>query len=79
MDKNMAALFERLLTKSCLSEAQLAVKYEGQNVFASSFEILGKVAGQEMYSDPLVSKSMSNFTQYMDKKNVEKAFGATKK
>jgi hypothetical protein len=79
LDKQIAQLVERLLTESCKSETQQAVKYEGQGVFESSFEILGKVAGRELFSSPSVSGNMSNFRKYMNQKKLESVFGSAQK
>ena len=46
-NKNVAGLFMRLLTDTCKSATEKALKYEGASTIETSFRILGQVAGQE--------------------------------
>jgi hypothetical protein len=66
LNRQAAALFERLLTQACKTELQEAVKYEGAVVFRSSFQVLGQVAGQGLFSHPAVNAGMQDFTKYLD-------------
>jgi hypothetical protein len=69
---NAGKMFERLLTESCKSETQSAVKYEGPGTLTTSFQVLGQVAAQGLFSHPAVSAFMSDFTKYMDKEKLQK-------
>lgn len=72
MDRNIAALFERLVTDACRQQTIEAVRYEGAALaFHVSFGMLGQVAMQELMSDREVSASFDNFTQYLDKAKFE--------
>lgn len=64
---NMAKLFESLLTVTCKQEAQLAVKYEGSEALSAGFNVLGQVAGRELFANPEVARGMSELDQYLDK------------
>ena len=75
LNKNAAKLFERLMTESCKSETQDALKYEGPTTLQASFEVLGQVAGRGLLSDPTVAKSMADFANYLDKQKFDKLFG----
>ena len=75
LNKNAAKLFERLITETCVTQTQEAVKYEGPATLQSSFEVLGSVAGRGLMSDPGVSKSMAEFANYLDKQKLERVFG----
>jgi hypothetical protein len=75
IDKSTAALFERLLADSCVTETRAAVKYEGSGAIGESFKLLGGVATQEMMTDPAVATGISNFAKYVDKARLKKAFG----
>jgi len=74
LNKSIAELFERLLTDSCRKETQAAYKYEGKATISSSFNLLGQVAGRELFSDPNVTKSVSGLTQYIDQEKMNKLF-----
>ena len=70
-NKAMAELIVNLLTESCREETSLAVQYEGEQTIAASFEILGQVAGQELFSNPSVAEAMSGMEQYVDAEKLQ--------
>lgn len=72
LNQHTAKLFERLLTESCRTEAQQALRYEGQSTIEMSFGVLGQVAGRELFSDPQVTQSMAGIEHYIDKQKMEK-------
>jgi len=78
LNRNAAKLFERLITESCKTQTQEAVKYEGPATLQSSFEVLGQVAGRGLLSDPAVSRSMAEFANYLDKQKLENVFGPSR-
>lgn len=51
----------RLMTKDCRKEFKAAYKDNGVSAVEVGFAALGKVAAQEMFTDPNVQKSMSGF------------------
>lgn len=71
LNRTTARLFERLLTESCRAETQNAIKYEGPATFEASFNVLGQVAGRELFSDPNVAQSISGLMNYVDKSKLE--------
>ena len=71
LNRNVAELFERLLTDSCKAEAKKAMKYEQQTALQSSFGVLGQVAAQGLFSDPAVEASMGEFTKYLDEEKLK--------
>ena len=79
LNKAIAQLFERLLTDSCRKETQAAYKYEGKATISSSFNLLGQVAGRELFSDPNVSKSVAELAQYIDQKKMNDLFASIDK
>ena len=79
LNKSIAKLFERLLTDSCRKETQAAYKYEGKSTISTSFNLLGQVAGRELFSDPSVTKSVSGLAQYIDQKKMNDLFASVKK
>jgi hypothetical protein len=76
LNKSAARLFERLITESCKTETQEAVKYEGPSTLQTSFEVLGQVAGRGLLADPAVARSLADFANYIDKKKIEQLFGS---
>src|SRR5713226_8174117 len=78
LNKNAAKLFERLLTESCRSETQEAVKYEGPSTLESSFNALGQVAARGLFSHPTVARGTGELTNYVDKQKLERVFRPTK-
>jgi len=75
MNKTTALLIERLYTQDCLSEARDVVKYEGEDALADCFKLFGAVAMREMFGDPSVSASMSDFGKYIDQEQLQKKLG----
>ena len=71
-------MFQTLLTKTCLDETRKAMKYEGPAVLEQSFNQLGQIAARELFTHPKVAAGMTEFGALLDKKEMEKAFGAQK-
>lgn len=73
-NKSMAALFERLLYVDCREEAIAGLKYEGSTIIATSFTVLGQVAGRDIFSNPQVTQSMAALEKYIDKSKQNALF-----
>ena len=71
LDRGIAALFERLLTRDCRKQTQEAIRYEGTGSLRSSFEVLGQVAMQELTVHPAVAKGFSGFLKYIDEQKMK--------
>ena len=65
-DKQMGTLFMKLLTDSCKTETQKALQFEGTVTLQLAFEVLGKVAGQELFSSPEVAGNLKGLAKYID-------------
>ena len=65
-DKGMARLFEKLVGDTCAKQASAALKYEGPAAFANSFELLGQVAGRELFASPQVAAGTAAFAAQLD-------------
>ena len=76
--RKTAGIFERLLTVSCQSEAQQALKYEGNSAFEASFGVLGQVAARELFSSPQVTTGVAGLEKYIDAEKVKKAMQVSK-
>jgi len=74
LNKTTAKLFEKLLTASCRKETQAAVKYEGRQTIETSFNVLGQVAGRELFTDPQVTSSVAGLGKYVDQKKIQELF-----
>lgn len=73
INKSTGELFNRLLADNCSKEIKEAVKFEGQAALKSAFESLGKLAMQELISNPAVGAGFSGFEKYVDMKKLKKA------
>jgi len=67
----VGALFMRLLTDVCADKAKKAIKYEGAVAIQGAFEILGKVATSDLFSDPKVQAVMAELNKHVDNKKLE--------
>jgi hypothetical protein len=65
-DKQMGTLFMKLLTVNCKTETQKALQTEGTVTIQTAFEVLGKVAGQELFSSPEVAGNLQGLAKYID-------------
>ncbi|HYD40301.1 MAG TPA: hypothetical protein VEB43_05685 [Anaeromyxobacter sp.] len=72
MSKDAARLIERLLTEACFAEARAAIQSEGQAAIRSSFQMLGQVAAQELFSHPKVAEGLAEVGKYVDEEKFEK-------
>lgn len=73
INQSTGALFNRLLAESCSKEVKDAFKFEGQTALKTAFESLGKLAMQELMSNPAVGAGFSGFEKYVDMKKLKKA------
>ena len=71
-------MFESLVTVTCKSEMQLAVRYEGNTAIGAAFTVLGQVAGRELFSNPEVAKGMSDLERYLDNDKIKAALNPAK-
>lgn len=74
LDQKLAALATKLITASCRTEAKAAMENEGGESFKSAFGALGKLAMQELMSDPAVNSSFTRYAKYLDKAKFDSAF-----
>lgn len=74
IDKNMAKIFTRLITEDCANQSRQVIQNEGEEGFKSAFKELGKIATQEIISNPNVDKSMGDFVSYIDENKFEDIF-----
>ena len=65
-NKGAGELFMRLLTDTCGEPFRKAMQFEGANAIASSFEVLGGAAMQDLMSNPQVTTMMSGLEKHFD-------------
>ena len=78
IDARLAALVEKLLTDYCKDEASKAFRYEGSTAFSDAFEMLGQVAGRQIFDSPDVTKGAMNFTHFIDLPKLQETLVAPK-
>ena len=64
-------LVMKLLTESCKAQAQKALQTEGPGTMQFAFEVLGKVAGQELFSSPEVAGNLKGLAKYIDPEKIK--------
>ena len=79
LNQSVAQIFETLLTASCVSEAQQAVKYEGATAIETSLSFLWSAAGRELYDNPNVNSSMADLINYIDGERVSEVLTTAKR
>jgi hypothetical protein len=70
-NKAIGELFTRLLTGSCKEKAKSAIAYEGGAAIQMSFQVLGQVAGAELFQSPEVARVMAGLEKHVDKKKLD--------
>lgn len=73
--KVAAQLFTKLITDSCAKEARTAVQVGGSAAFQAAFNVLGRLAMQELMADKDVAAGMSALEKYVDADRVRSALG----
>ena len=71
IDKEIAALFNRLLLEDCKKETKMALNYEGDQVLIKAFQIMGQVAGRELNKEKNVAEAINKFLNYIDTEKLE--------
>lgn len=64
-------LLTRLLAEDCPQQTKAALDKNGAMAVQSAFELVGKVAMQELMTNPKVAASMSGFEKYLEKDRLK--------
>jgi hypothetical protein len=72
MNRVTANLFVNLLTESCPDVARDALQFEGQSAIEGGFNVLGQVAGRELFSAPEVAGSLAGLERHVDTNKLQK-------
>jgi hypothetical protein len=67
---NLGRLFTRLISESCPGQVQTLIRTEGGQALRIGFEFLGRLAMQELMSNPDVTVAVSGFERYVDRAKV---------
>ncbi len=59
-------LLTRLLTEDCIAETKEAFSTESTLAFATAFELVGKVAMQELMTNTDVSTALTGYNEFVD-------------
>lgn len=70
INKNTAVLLQKLITVTCRTEVQKAVKYEGQQTIQQAFQVFGQFAGLELLTSPRVAEGVAGLRKYIDEKKI---------
>ncbi len=71
IDKQVGSLVTRLLTESCANELKAAYREGGMTAIEQSFELVGKVAMEELMTNPKVNMAISGYADFIDDKKLE--------
>lgn len=74
LDRMMATIFTRLVTENCRAQAKVALEKEGAASFQTAFGAIGKLAMQELMTNPEVSASFSKYSKYLDTNKINAVF-----
>jgi hypothetical protein len=74
-NKEIAALMRKMLTETCVKEAKLALRHEGQAAFEAAFSIFGEMAAEELFSNPKVNEGIAELEKYVDGAAIATALG----
>jgi len=72
IDEFVGKLLTRLLTEDCVAQAKATTKTNNQQEFKMAFELVGKVAMQELMSNQAVNTSITGFTKFVDLEHLGK-------
>ncbi|HVF15656.1 MAG TPA: hypothetical protein VNA21_02060 [Steroidobacteraceae bacterium] len=67
----LGELMTTLLTDRCKEQTKKAIKYEGPAAIQLGFQVLGQVAGSDLFASPEVAKGMAGLEKHVDKQKLE--------
>ena len=70
VNRDMAALFERLLVKDCVTETRAAIAADGPSAIETAFGALGEKAFGVIEQDPAVDAAAGKFANYLDLEKI---------
>lgn len=73
--RGMANTFTRLLADTCTQQTRAAFRQGGGKAIELAFQTLGKLAMQELMTNPEVSGNMARFERHLDQSKLKKVLG----
>lgn len=73
VDKTVAALIERLLSKDCRDQAKNAMAVDGRDALKSSFKTFGELSAYDLMGNPSVNAAVTGFSRYLDAQKLDSA------
>ena len=70
-NQTVGRLVTRLLSESCVEHTRAVMQNEGPGALQASFEVLGRLAMQELMSNSEVGPALGSFEKYLDRKKLE--------
>lgn len=71
VNQRIGKLMTRLIADACPTEINTMVSEHGPGALSLAFEVLGKVAMQELMTDQNVNSTFSGITEYTDQKRID--------
>jgi len=75
-NRRVGALYTRLITESCPSQTSMAVQKEGSAALVAAYGALGKLAMQELMTNPQVSGVFAGAEKYIDSAKIRSVMEA---
>jgi hypothetical protein len=75
-NRRVGALYTRLITESCPSQTSMAVQKEGSAALVAAYGALGKLAMQELMTNPQVTGVFSGTEKYVDSAKIRSVMEA---
>lgn len=72
--RETGAMVTRLIADNCPTEARAAAQQDGAKAFETAFGVLGRLAMQELMSNPEVNAAVGGFEQFLDRQRLEATF-----
>lgn len=72
-DETMGRLVTKLIAEDCAPQAREAVLREGSSAMQAAFSALGRLAMQELMSNPAVMAAISGFEAHADRAKIQSA------
>lgn len=71
LNKELAELFVKLLTKNCKEQTKKAIVNEGEISIAASFNAFSQIAAKELFSHPAVMAGMARMANTVELNKLE--------
>lgn len=69
-NETIGKLVTRLLTENCVDQVKVAAKEDGQDAIRGAFELVGKVAMQELMTNKEVAASIAGYAKFVDNEKI---------